>query len=235
MVAPVTRATQTLLLTVTGVVLVRMAVGGTYLNYVNAWMRWPLIACGVLLVLLGVLEMLKRDEHHVDEDDDESSHVPRAAWLLFAPSVVFFLIAPPALGAHFAERAQTVSVPIEQSDEITLPPLPSTDPAPLVMDELMLRAAYDEGETLAGRRLEVTGFVSSNRKGWYVNQFSMNCCAADATVMRIQASGADAPPDDQWVRMVGTHVAGTGHEGTTIPEMVVESIQLVDAPDNEYR
>lgn len=234
MVAAVTRATQTVLLTVTGVVLVRMAAGGTYLNYVNAWMRWPLIACGVLLVALGVLEMLKRDQQHVGEDD-ESSHVPRAAWLLFAPSLVFFLIAPPALGAHFAERAQTVSVPIEQSTEVDLPPLPATDPAPMVMDELMLRAAYDEGGTMAGRRLEVTGFVSSNRKGWFVNQFAMNCCAADAAVMRVEASGADAPPDDQWVRVVGTHVAGTGSEGRTTPELLVESIELIDAPDNQYR
>jgi uncharacterized repeat protein (TIGR03943 family) len=234
MVAAVTRATQTVLLTVTGVVLIRMAAGGTYLNYVNAWMRWPLIACGVLLVLLGVLELLKREEtEHVD--DDESSHVPHAAWLLFAPSLVFFLIAPPALGAHFAERAQTVSVPTEASTEVDLPPLPSTDPAPLVMDELMMRAAYDEGETLAGRRLEITGFVSSNRTGWFVNQFSMNCCAADAAVMRIEATGADAPPDDQWVRLVGTHVAGTGNEGRTTPEIVVESIELIEAPDNQYR
>jgi hypothetical protein len=39
MVAAVTRATQTLLLAVTGAVLVRMAAGDSYLRYVNSWMR----------------------------------------------------------------------------------------------------------------------------------------------------------------------------------------------------
>lgn len=234
MVAVVTRETQTLLLTVTGVVLVRMASGDTYLNYVNAWMRWPLIVCGLLLVLLGLAEMWKGDDSgQHDDEDSESSHVPRAAWLLFAPSLVFFLIAPPALGAHFAERAQTVALPAEQSLELSLPPLPSTDPVPVLMDDLMMRAAY--GETLADRRLEITGFVSHDASGWYVTQFSMNCCAADAFVMMVRAIGAEPPPDDQWVRVVGSHVAGTGNEGRTVPEMTVESLELIDAPKNQYR
>jgi len=235
MVAAVTRATQTLLLSVTGTVLIRMAAGDTYLNYVNSWMRWPLIVCGVLLVLLGLVEVWKVDDPRQPDEEPGSSHVPRAAWLLFAPSVVFFLIAPPALGAHFAERAQTVSVPVEQSSEVNFPPLPSTDPVPVAIDEVLLRAAYDDGETLADRSLEITGFVSRNRSGWYVTQFSMNCCAADAFVMRVLANGAEPPPDDQWVRVTGTHVSGTGNEGRTVPEMTVESLELIDAPKNQYR
>lgn len=227
-----TRATQNLLLSVTGVVLIRMAVGDAYLNYVNSWMRWPLIVCGALLVLLAVVEVLKADDSHYD-DRSGSSHVPRAAWLLFAPSLVFFLIAPPALGAHFAERAQSVAVPAEQSLELSLPPLPSTDPVPVLMDDLVMRAAY--GETLAGRRLEIEGFVSRDSSGWYVTQFGMNCCAADAFVIRVRATGVEAPPDDQWVRVVGSHVEGTGDEGRTPPAVSVESLELIEAPKNQYR
>lgn len=230
-----TRATQNLLLTVTGVVLIRMAAGDTYLNYVNPWMRWPLIACGVLLVLLGLVEVLKVDDPGQHDNDPDSSHVPHAAWLLFAPSLVFFLIAPPALGAHFAERATTAPVPVDEGSEVSLPPLQSTDPVPVVMDELLLRAAYGDGETLADRRLEITGFVSRNRSGWYVTQFSINCCAADASVMRVLASGAEPPPDDQWVRVIGTHVTGTGDEGRAAPEITVESLELIAAPKNQYR
>lgn len=236
MVAPVTRATQTLLLTVTGAVLVRMAVGDTYLRYVNTWMRWPLVACGVLLVLLAVVDMW-RDEAPsgaAPHGEPESSHVPRAAWLLFVPSLVFFLIAPPALGAHFAERAQPAVVPTEPSG-VVLPPLPTTDPVPVLLDDVILRAAYD-GETLADRRLEITGFVSRNPSGeWFVTQFGMNCCAADATVMKVMATGAEAPADDQWVRVVGRYVAGTGSGGGTPPEVTVEDLELIDAPANQYR
>lgn len=237
MVAPVTRATQTLLLTVTGAVLVRMAVGDTYLRYVNSWMRWPLLACGVLLVLLAVVDMW-RDEAKPDPAPDgepESSHVPRAAWLLFVPSLVFFLIAPPALGAHFAERAQTAVVPAAPSSEVVLPELPTTDPVPLLLDDVIIRAAYDS-ETLADRRLELTGFVSRDASGaWFVTQFGMNCCAADATVMKVMATGIDAPTDDQWVKVIGRHVAGTGSGGDSTPEVTVEELELIRAPANQYR
>ncbi len=241
MVAPVTRATQTLLLTVTGAVLVRMAMGDTYLRYVNSWMRWPLLACGALLVLLAVVDMW-RDESKADGEPDpahgeepESSHVPRAAWLLFVPSLVFFLIAPPALGAHFAERAQTAVVPAEPSSEVVLPELPTTDPVPLLLEDVIIRAAYD-GDTLADRRLELTGFVSRDASGdWFVTQFGMNCCAADATVMKVLATGAEAPADDQWVKVVGRYVADTGVGGATPPELTVEEVQLIDAPTNQYR
>lgn len=226
------RATQSLLLAVTGAVLVRMAAGDSYLRYVNSWMRWPLIACGVFLVALALIDVFREQ----GADDEHESHVPRAAWLIFAPSLVFFLIAPPALGAHFAERAQSAVVPVDAGTEVDFPPLPEGDPVPVLLDEVLLRAAYDEGATLADRRLELTGFVSHDEDGtWYVTQFGMNCCAADATVMRVAASGVDAPPDDQWVRVVARHVAGTGDGGKGAPEVVVEDLELIEAPKNQYR
>jgi uncharacterized repeat protein (TIGR03943 family) len=232
MVAAVKRATQTLLLAVTGAVLLRMTAGDTYLRYVNSWMRWPLIACGAFLIVLALVDVFREQG---SQDDEHEPHVPKAAWLLFAPSLVFFLIAPPALGANFAERAQSAVVPVDTTTEPVFPPLPEADPVPMVLDEVMLRAAYDDGATLADRRLELTGFVSRDSSGWYVTQFVMNCCAADAYVLRVLASGADAPPDDQWVRVVGTHVAGTGNAGRTPPEIVVESVERTKPPRNQYR
>lgn len=227
-----TRATQSLLLGLTGVVLMRMSVGDTYLNYVNEWMRWPLVTCGALLLLLGVLDLGASDDAGAP---DQEASVPRAAWLLFAPSLVFFLIAPPALGADFAARAQTASVPAEDATEGGLPPLPASDPASLLLDEVMMRASFDEGATLAGRRLEVTGFVSHDSSGWYVTRFAMSCCAADAYVMRVAVTGEDAPADDQWVRVVGTHVPGTGDDGATAPEITAEAVELIEAPRNQYQ
>lgn len=230
-----TRATQGLLLTVTGAVLIRMAAGDTYLRYVNTWMRWPLIACGVLLLMLSLSDLLRSTDAQTEEEP-EVQHVPRAAWLLFLPSLVVFLIAPPALGAHFAERAQSTVVPAEPASDVAIPPLPVTDPAPVLLEELIVRAAYDGGATLLGRRLEITGFVSRDKTGdWYVTQFGINCCAADATVTRVIATGAEAPPDDQWVKVVGTYVEGTGAGGATPPEVSVEQVTFVEPPRNQYR
>ena len=227
-----TRATQTLLLAVTGAVLVRMAAGDAYLRYVSSWMRWPLIACGVLLIVLALADLWREQGSQGDEHD---AHVPRAAWLLFAPSLVFFLVAPPALGAHFAERAQNAVVPIKEASEVSLPPLPEVDPVPLTLDDVMFRAAYDDGATLADRRLELTGFISRDKSGtWYVTQFGINCCAADATVMRVAASGVEPPPDDQWVRVIATHVPGTGDGGVDLPEVTVEALEPIEAPKNQY-
>jgi uncharacterized repeat protein (TIGR03943 family) len=234
LVVVVTRATQALLLTVTGAVLIRMAAGDTYLRYVNTWMRWPLIACGVLLLVLSLTDLLRSTDAPTEEP--EAPHVPRAAWLLFLPSLVIFLIAPPALGAHFAERAQSTAVPAEAANDVAIPPLPVTDPAPVGLDELIVRAAYDGGETLLDRRLEITGFVSRDKSGdWYVTRFGINCCAADATVTRVIATGAAAPPDDQWVKVVGTYVEDTGEGGATPPEVSVEQVTFVEPPRNQYK
>ena len=235
MVAAVTRATQTFLLSVTGAVLIRIAVGDAYLNYVNTWMRWPLIACGVLLIALAFGDLLPLRGTSVDEEP-EAPHVPRAAWLLFVPSLVIFLVAPPALGAHFAERAQETVVPVQSAEAPVMAPLADADPAPIHLDELVLRAAYDDGVTLRDRRLELTGFVSRDRDGqWYVTQFGINCCAADATVTRVLASGAEAPPTDQWVKVVATHVDGTGAGGATPAEISIEELELINAPRNQYQ
>ena len=95
------RATQALVLTLTGAVLVRMAAGDTYLRYVNGWMRWPLIACGVLLFALSISDLWPSKDDDLEEEH-EGEHAPNAAWLLFITSVVVFIIAPPALGAYFA-------------------------------------------------------------------------------------------------------------------------------------
>ena len=229
-----TRATQSFLLSITGAVLIRIAAGDAYLRYVNEWMRWPLIAFGVPLLALVLAALLPAKDEPDDEHD--APHVPRAAWLLFAPSLVVFLVAPPALGAHFADRAQETVVAEQDADAPVMPPLPDTDPVAVGLDELIFRAAYDDGVTLRDRRLELTGFVSRDTSGrWYVTQFGINCCAADATVTRVLASGADAPPDDQWVKVVGSHVEGTDAAGATPAEISIEDLQLVEAPRNQYQ
>ena len=49
------------------------------------------------------------------------------------------------------------------------------------------------------------------------------------------ATGAEPPPNDQWVKVVGTYVTGTGAGGRTAPEVTVEDITPITAPRNQYR
>lgn len=238
-----TRATQGILLTLTGAVLLRIAlVDDVYLNYVNAWMRWPLVACGLFLLALALtyLVLLEPADDGHEEEEPADGHVPRAAWLLFLPSVLIFVVAPPALGAHLAEKTgSTTAAPTESQLESSLAPLPSSDPAPVTVTEFFVRARYDAGLTLSERRVEMTGFVSYDAKGnWFVTRFGINCCAADASATRILVEGpegTDAPARDQWVRLVGTWVEGSGLPGSRVPPAVmVSELELIDPPKIQY-
>ena len=110
-----TRVTQGVLLTLVGAVLIRITIDDTYLRYVNTWMRWPILACGLVLVLLSVSDLATGGRHpDADQAADPAGnqgphHVPRAAWLLFLPPLVIFFITPPALGAFLAGLAVSES------------------------------------------------------------------------------------------------------------------------------
>lgn len=241
MVVAVTPATQGMLLTLTGAVLLRITVvDDVYLNYVNPWMRWPLVACGLLLLGLALSQLGLLDS----TDDDQAAEsdggrltpasdatVPRAAWLLFLPSVLIFVVAPPALGAHLAERGVEPAAPATAELESSLTPLPATDPAPVTVTEFFVRARYDSGLTLADRSIEMTGFVSYDEDGaWYVTRFGINCCAADALATKVRASGYDAPPRDQWVSVVGTWIPGT----IKTPAVEITDLELTEPPKVQY-
>jgi uncharacterized repeat protein (TIGR03943 family) len=226
------------LLTLTGAVLLRLAFSDAYLRYVNEWMKWPLVACGVVLLALAVTHFLAPagDSDHEEEGDSHGAHVPHAAWLLFVPSLVVFLIAPPALGSYLAERSDSgTAAPTEGQMQAAVAPLTDKDPAPVTVAEFFVRARYDQGRTLVDRRVRMSGFVSLDDEGnWYVSRFGISCCAADASVTRIQvAGGPPAPERDQWVEVVGTWVQGSGVESGP-PEIEVSSVEEIEPPRMQY-
>jgi uncharacterized repeat protein (TIGR03943 family) len=157
-----------------------------------------------------------------------------AAWLLFLPSIVVFLVAPPALGAYLAERnTSNLAEPTADRREAVLTPLPATDPAPVGVTEFFVRARYDNGLTLADRSVEMVGLVIRDGDGnWYVTRFGINCCAADATPTRVRASGVESPPRDNWDRVVGVWVEGSGVKN--VPAVDVGEVEQVEAQRVEY-
>ncbi len=235
-----TRTTQALVLTLVGATLVRLTLTDAYLRYVNAWMRWPLLVSGVLLVAVALARVLRADERSADEDGvtaDEhlDGHVSRSAWLLLAPVLVVFTVSPPALGAYSAERSAN-ELPASAAEGAELP-LPASD-GPLEIDvvDFVVRVQFDEARSLVGREVVVTGFVSGDEDGnWYVTRMDMNCCAADASANRIMVTGPaaeDAPERNSWVRVTGEWDPLDGGRPTSA--MAASAVEPVEAPRNTY-
>ncbi|MEI5676315.1 MULTISPECIES: TIGR03943 family putative permease subunit [unclassified Nocardioides] len=221
--------TQGLVLAFLGAVLVRLAWEGAYLRFVTEWMRWPLLVSGVLLVLLAVRPLLSAGQAGQDHADG----VPAVTWLLLLPALVVFVVSPPALGAYLAERRADEAPPA--SPVASFAPLPEGGTPVLEVEELLWRALDDDGATLAGRSVEVRGFVSHGPDGvWYVTRMVIGCCAADAAVVRVQVEGADRPERDRWVAVTGTWRDGTGVRAGEQAVLDAESVRRIRTPAVTY-
>jgi uncharacterized repeat protein (TIGR03943 family) len=253
-VVVVTRDVGGVLLVLVGGAVLRISVGDVYLRYVKESLRPWLLASGAILVLLGLLTLLdvwrsSRAEavhedpgEHVDPHTDEQGHdhghdhaAPRAAWLLLLPVLAIFLVAPPALGAYSAERETAVVT--APADDTGVPPLPPGDPVDLLLSDYASRAIWDDGRTLAGRTVALTGFVSAAPDGgWYLTRLSLSCCAADAIATKITVKDAPyAPPSDTWVTVTGEWVPGGGTQSeTAIPWVKAREMAEVPVPKNPY-
>ena len=242
------RDVQAVLLILLGGAILRISIGDTFLNYVKESMRPWLIASGATLVVLGVLaliDVLRRgreadeatphDEPHEHESHDghDHSHGPRAAWLLLLPVLAIFLIAPPALGAYAAARDTTNAI---QPREAKAPPLPAGDPVTISVSDFVGRAVWDEGRTLDGRTVQMTGFVTPNPAGgWWLTRLALTCCAADAIASKVQALDAQDLPANTWVTVTGSWQPGGGTmSDTAIPQMNVSTLTQVPQPKNPY-
>lgn len=216
-----TRATQAIVVTIFGAVLLRLTLFGGYLDYVRAWTRIPLMICGFLLVASSLWSALRprpgRDDHR-----------PRLAWLLLAPILVVFVIRPPALGAYVAER-QVGQAPVKS--DVGRPKVKDGKPMALGIGEYSMVAAYNS-DWVDGKPVELVGFVSYDKHHhWYVTRLTITCCAADAIASRVRVSGADAPPRNTWVTIVGTGVKSSSIEKALVR---AGSVKRIPAPKDPY-
>lgn len=220
------RTAQIIVLTALGGVALRVGVTQEYANYVQEWMRWPLVVSGVLLVGLAILASVGRLH------DDEHPTGP-VAWLLVLPIVVGFVVQPPALGAYVADRRANKADATRYS-EPSVAGLEETGVNEIPVSNFIARAATDDGSTLAGATVRLTGFVSGDDGTWHVTRLAIACCAADAAAFRVEVEGAEAPPKDQWVEVTGTWVEGTGTELGGTPVLAAEDVEYVDEPARPY-
>ncbi|MFH8487825.1 TIGR03943 family putative permease subunit [Streptomyces longisporoflavus] len=221
-----------------------------YLRYVQAGLRPYLILSGAMLGSLGLVrgalavraartgapgaEEYGRPAE--DGPDHGHSHAggPRVAWLLALPAVALLCFPPPALGSYSAAREEA-----RRAEEYvgTFPALPADDPLELSLAEFGSRAAYDSGYSLRERTVRLTGFVTTGDGGtWYVTRLRVACCAADATAVKAEVRGAEAPETDAWVTVTGTwHPRGKlGSAAAWPPVLDAVTVRAITEPSDPY-
>ena len=167
------------------------------------------------------------------EHDPDHGHGPRAAWLLILPVLAIFLIAPPALGAFSVARDTSNAA---EPAEAKAPPLPAGDPVPMSVAEYVGRAVWDDGLTLEGRTVAMTGFVTPDPAGgWWLSRLAMACCAADAIASKIKVVNAPDLPANTWVDVTGAWIPGGGTKTeTAVPLIEIRELVEVPQPKNPY-
>lgn len=239
-----TRATQGLALAFLGAVVLRISLTDEHLRYVKDWMQWPLIASGVLLMVMAVGPLLApregEDEGHDDGHDDghgnDDGHghgVPSVTWLLLLPGLITFVIAPPALGSYLAER-RDAAVP-DTPPAAVVAELPAEGVVDLQLNDFLWRAKAVP-ETIEGRTVRMIGFVSYDDAGaWYLTRLSLRCCAADASAYRARVEASTTPPRDTWLEVTGTWVTGTGPDFDSPVTLEATSFEEIEAPVDTYQ
>jgi uncharacterized repeat protein (TIGR03943 family) len=230
----VSRGTQNVVLLLVGLSTAVMVIKGTYLNYVKpGLLPWLAIAAAVL-VALGVVAVV-RDLRGAGHDEHGHRHQPWLGWLLLIPIAMVAFVVPPPMGARGASPA-AVSAPQRRA----FPPLPAGDAPTVSLPEVVMRAAADSTNSLAGRSITLTGFTLHQSEGVDLGRVVIVCCAADAQLARIHLTGpaaasAASHPEDTWLRIEGQIVPGSSHaDDGFIPTMTVASVTPIDKPANTY-
>jgi uncharacterized repeat protein (TIGR03943 family) len=230
-----------------GGALIRTAWTGTYVRYVKPGLHWYLIAAGAVLVLVAAINLARlfataarsHQHDHGHEQDDGHGHGRRRfepSWLIVAPALALLLVAPPALGSYAASHGGTALGSAATSD---FPPLPAGDPARVSLLEYASRAVFDQGRSLQGRTVTMSGFIVADGDRRYLTRMIITCCAADARPVKVGLTGAVPPGTaaDTWLEVTGTYTAQTDPDpidGEPIPYITVTAARPIPAPKQPY-
>jgi uncharacterized repeat protein (TIGR03943 family) len=229
----VNRQAQAVVLLLFGGAILKASLTDLYLRYVKEGLRPFLIAAGVALVATAIATLWY--ELRAPKPDHVHHHEPRVGWLLILPVLGLLLVAPPALGSFTAGQSGTV--PVSDSDYA---PLPEGDPAPISLLDYASRALYDEGRSLRGRRVRLTGFVTAGPDGAaMLARIVVSCCAADGRPIKVGLTGGPVVdvPAGTWLQVTGVHSTKRGTDPVNeadIAYLEVTEWQPVTPPKQPY-
>lgn len=236
------RQAQAVVMVLFGGAILKASLTDVYLRYVKEGLRPFLIVTGALLLAAAVMtlyhDLRSLRVREADDGHGHAHHEPRVGWLLILPAVGLLLIAPPALGSYAAGQAGTALAAAPTDSEFS--PLPPGDPVPLRLMEYASRAVFDDGRSLAGRNLRLTGFVTAGPDGRpMLARMTVACCAADGRPIKVGLTGdvsVDAPADT-WIHVVGIYHSRVEKDpvnNADVPYLEVTSWQQTTAPRRPY-
>jgi uncharacterized repeat protein (TIGR03943 family) len=233
----VSRLTQAVVLLLFGGAILRASLTDLYLRYVKEGLRPFLIAAGALLVITAVMTLWQSLRATPDEHDhDHSHHEPSVGWLLILPVLGLLLVAPPALGSFAAGKSGSVSA----TSDSDYPPLATGDPVAVSLLDYASRALFDEGKSLTGRTVQMTGFVTPGPGGSpMLARMVLTCCAADGRPIKIGLTG-QAPaevPANTWIQVTGAYSTQRGKDPVNDVEVAyleVQTWQEIAQPKQPY-
>jgi uncharacterized repeat protein (TIGR03943 family) len=221
---------RSVLLVVLGATAVWLWWSGDALNYVRPGLAPYLLAGGVVVLLLGLLPplgLLGQQTAHADGHGGHR-HTARVGWLLLVPVLVVLLVQPAALGSYAVSSRSVVP----GGGDGQFPPLaaPVRGAVPMSMAEFVTRAVRDPGQSLAGVRVRLVGFVapSDGAGGYRLTRFVIFCCAADAEALQAVVRGDPTPrARDQWLEVEGTWLPRPAAVDDPTPPLPVLQADLV--------
>lgn len=240
------RETQNVLLVLLGGALLKIGTTGDYLRYVKPSLLPFLLLAGGVMVTLGLLAIVRdvragRAGAQHDEPDDHD-HAGRSPWLLLAPVLAIFLIAPPALGADSVTRAEpAVGAPARSG--VDFDALPGGAAPALRIGDLVTRAVWDDTGSLDGRQVRLSGFVVHHEDGTTsLARLTISCCAADARPVRVRLAGDGsiaaqiaAAPQDAWFEVRGEVVPDSANRTNRfVPTFAASGLTPIPAPAEPY-
>lgn len=231
---------QAVIMLLFGGAILKASLSDLYLRYVKEGLRPFLVAAGLLLVAAAALtlwyDLRARPGDRAAHGGHD--HEPAVGWLLILPVLGLLLVAPPALGSYAAGQAGTVLTSADSASDY--PALPAGDPVEVGLLDYASRAVFDEGRSLTGRRLRLTGFVTPGPDGQpMLARMVMSCCAADGRPIKVGLAG-DVPTGvaaDTWIQVVGAYTARTQKDPVNqaeVPFVDVASWQEVPPPKQQY-
>ncbi len=163
--------------------------------------------------------------------------------MLVLPVLAIFLIAPPALGSDSVNRAGGLSrVPEPPEGSSLFPRLPTGREPLLKMSEFVTRVLWDDTGALNGRPIRLQGFVVHAQPGGTTQlaRMRISCCAADATAIKVDLTGAAAKrahqqPADSWIEVTGTVRPGSATEANgQVPTVDITAVRPIPVPPDPY-
>ncbi|MEM9042482.1 MAG: TIGR03943 family protein [Actinomycetota bacterium] len=227
-----TRAGRGMMLLAIALAVGRMTWNGTFGNFVQQHMRWPLAIAAVCVFVLGVVDIVGWAR---TEADDDPSVAPSVGILMVLPIAVLIAVAPAALGSAALDRVDPFE-PTEPDDDAWV--LPDDDLLDMRVIDFVNQALYDDEQHLEGRSVVLEGLAVNDDEfpdGFLLVRFLVSCCAADGIPVIVALR--DAPQqleDDTWVRATVTWIPPDipyfDPDGPLYIEAEIESLEVIPDP-----